>query len=530
MRAIEDAESCVLKPRTQATSPSNPNSGTDVPVPTGSDSRTCTWLQAAVSFPAVLTLVLLALVFVIARTRAGDPDIWWHLRNAEYLVQQHHLPSKDTYSFTVPGHFWVSHEWLAELPFYFAWRAFGLSGVMSLTLALLFLIFLGTLYLCWKETGHFKASVVACYFLVFLATVSFGPRTILFGYLFIVTLLIILQRFRLHGHAPLWVLPPLFCLWINFHGTWSLGLVLFGIVVAAGLVEGTWGGIYSVRWTPKQLRQLVLTGLLSMAALFVNPYGWRLVMYPLDLAFRQKLNSAYIAEWVSVDFHQLRGKIVLAFLALLLLGALLRRARLALAELGLLLFAVYSGLTYSRFLFLLSIVAAPSVARILEFVPVYRREDDTPRVNAVVILLIVAGMAFYWPTSAQSEQAVAQAFPVKAVPLLHNKPAEPMLNLYMWGGYLTWQSRDAKIFIDGRADIFEYQGVLRDYLDLLDLKRPKELLDKYHIQSVLFPPDEPLTYVLQHDPEWRTVYSDSVCVLLERANTLTANGAAQSGR
>jgi hypothetical protein len=105
-----------------------------------------------------------------------------------------------------------------------------------------------------------------------------------------------------------------------------------------------------------------------------------------------------------------------------------------------------------------------------------------------------------------------------------------MLNLYMWGGYLTWQSRDAKIFIDGRADIFEYQGVLRDYLDLLDLKRPKELLDKYHIQSVLFPPDEPLTYVLQHDPEWRTVYSDSVCVLLERANTLTANGAAQSGR
>ncbi len=66
----------------------------------------------------------------------------------------------------------------------------------------------------------------------------------------------------------------------------------------------------------------------SVAALFINPYGYRLVVYPLDMAFHQKLNIAHVAEWSSVDFHDLRGKDPLCFfmLSLLLLGSLLGRS------------------------------------------------------------------------------------------------------------------------------------------------------------------------------------------------------------
>ena len=55
-------------------------------------------------------------------------------------------------------------------------------------------------------------------------------------------------------------------------------------------------------------------GIASAAALFVNPYGWRLVFYPLDLALRQKMNIAHVAEWVSINFHDMRGKLVLVLL------------------------------------------------------------------------------------------------------------------------------------------------------------------------------------------------------------------------
>ena len=97
-------------------------------------------------------------------------------------------------------------------------------------------------------------------------------------------------------------------------------------------------------------------------------------------------------------------------------------------------------------------------------------------------------------------------------------PQGPMLNFYLWGGYLNWRDPSVKIFLDSRVDIFEYTGVLRDYLDLLALKQPESLLDKYRIRYVLFPPGEPLTYVLEHDAGWKVLYRDKISVLLERQN------------
>jgi len=476
-------------------------------------------LLAVFPFPVVLTVVLLTLVFIMAHRGIADPDIWWHLRNAEYLIEHHQLPRSDVYSFSVAGHPWINHEWLAEVPYYLAWRSFGLAGINALMLAVIGVIFLGLLYLCYKESGNFKASVLACSFGVFLATVSFGPRTILFGYAHLVVLLIILQRFRRAGRAPLWLIPPLFCLWINTHGSWLLGLIVFSTIAAAGLVRGRWGRVEAEPWTGTQTRALALTWAMSAAALFVNPFGFRLVFYPFDLAFRQKLNIAHVAEWVSVNFHNTRGKLVLVLLATLLLSVLLRRCRWTLAELGLLCFALYSGLTYSRFLFLLAIIAAPVLAKMLDFVPPYRRELETPLINALVVLLTIGGVAHYWPRSAALQQIVAQEYPAEVLPYLKAHPPQgPVLNHYLWGGYLGWKNPEVKVFIDSRVDIFEYSGVLQDYLDLLALKQPKPILDKYKIRYVLFPPDEPLTYVLQHDPEWKVLYSDPVSVLLERAD------------
>jgi hypothetical protein len=93
------------------------------------------WLRAGTAFPAVLTLVMIGVQYFYSMYKPdmNDPDIWWHLRNAQYLLQHHHLPRVDIYSFTVAGHAWINHEWLSEIPYYLAYRAFGLVGLKSLT-------------------------------------------------------------------------------------------------------------------------------------------------------------------------------------------------------------------------------------------------------------------------------------------------------------------------------------------------------------------------------------------------------------
>jgi hypothetical protein len=473
--------------------------------------------RSTFSFPVVLTFVFVSLVFMLAHGKVADPDIWWHLHNADYLIQHHHLPSSDMYSFTVPGYPWMNHEWLAELPYYFAWRAWGLRGIDAVAVSTLMFILLGVLYLSYRQSGNYKAAVLASSYAIFLARVSFGPRTILFGYACLVVLLIVLQRFRQNGDAPVWVIPPLFCLWVNTHGSWLIGMIIFSMIGAGGLVQLQWGLIESETWNRAQRKKLFVAWGASVVALFANPFGLRLVLYPLDLGFRQKLNIEHVEEWVSVNFHDARGKFVIVLLIILLISSLLRSRRWSLSELAVSLFVLYSGLTYVRFLFLLGIVIAPVLAKILDFVPPYSQERDTPVINTVAVFLMIASITYYWPKQSQLMHSVDSQYPVRAISYLETQSISgPIVNYYLWGGYLNWKAPRLKVFVDGRADIFEYNGIFKDYLSLLLLEDVDSILDKYKAHYVLLPLHEPITHLLEHDSKWKTAYRDQVSVVFER--------------
>lgn len=466
-------------------------------------------------------------VFLAASANVADPDIWWHLLNAKYLLAHGDLPRFDAFSYTVTGDPWMNHEWLAEIPYYLAWRAFGFQGLYVVYLTLIELILVGVFYLSSENTGNVKGAFLTSCLAVILARVSFGPRTLLFGWLYLVILLLILWRFRRVGRGPLWALPILFCLWINSHGSWLIGMTVLGIFIAAGLVEGQWGKIEATRWTPAQLRQLLTTSAASLLALFVNPFGYRLVIYPFDMAYRQKLTVTYVEEWLSVDFHTPRGKIVMLLLLALLVGALAPRIRWKLEEVGLCALAIYSGITYSRFLFLAAILVTPVLTKFLHRLPPYKPEVDKPLLNGVFLAAAVCVVVVEFPSGAKLEQGVAESFPQRAMTYLDAHPLNGrVFNYYTWGGYITLHHPEIKTFVDSRSDIFEYRGVLQDYMDAISLKKSVEVLDKYEVRYVLFPPAEPLSYFLRHTQGWCLAYEDSVSILLERVGLVSGTAPA----
>src|SRR3984893_8315860 len=83
------------------------------------------------SFPTLLVAVLLASPFFSSTNIwkgtpiLRDPDIWWHMRNAETLLNTHHFITTDTYSFTTRGQRWIDPEWLAEIPYYLGFHLGG---------------------------------------------------------------------------------------------------------------------------------------------------------------------------------------------------------------------------------------------------------------------------------------------------------------------------------------------------------------------------------------------------------------------
>ncbi len=285
------------------------------------------------SFPVVLALGLAASIFVFDSGSIADPDIWWHLRNAEVFVQTHSVVHQDFYSFTAAGSRWMNEAWLGELPYYFAWQWWGIRGIYLVMLAEVELILIGVFALAYLASRNVKAAFCASWLAVWLATVSFGPRTLLAGWICLVAELFIFLQYK-RGKDLSWLLPPLFVLWANLHGSWLIGMVFFGVFCASGLIQGVWGRLQATRWSAPQIRKLALVGSLSVAGLFLNPYTYHLVFYPFNFAFQQKLNVNHVDEWMSLDFHSVRGKILFAMLAGTIVLALVRKRRWNVDELA----------------------------------------------------------------------------------------------------------------------------------------------------------------------------------------------------
>ena len=74
-------------------------------------------------------ILLFGLLAMTARN-ALDPDLWWHLRTGQWIVETGHIPHADPFSFTRVGSPWVAHEWLSELIFYELWKFAGAAGLL----------------------------------------------------------------------------------------------------------------------------------------------------------------------------------------------------------------------------------------------------------------------------------------------------------------------------------------------------------------------------------------------------------------
>ena len=212
-------------------------------------------LETITSFPGMVAGVLVAAVFRICRNRIVDPDLWWHLRDAQYLVANLRLPRIDTYTHTTPGLQWINHEWLSELLYYGAYRAFDLQGVYILFAAGLATLAVIIFWLCMKEHGDPLVSAVAALSGILLQTVGYGSRTQTFGWLCFAAMFAVMLRFRAARRAPLWLLPPIFCFWINLHGSWVFGGMVYAMFIAAGLAHHDLGRLVADPWSWDELKK-----------------------------------------------------------------------------------------------------------------------------------------------------------------------------------------------------------------------------------------------------------------------------------
>lgn len=451
---------------------------------------------------AILMMVplLLAPTLNLARTFLVDPDIWWHLADARFLLTTHHFIQTDPYSFTVVGQRWVNWEWLGELPYWFSYQALGLRGIYLLTWLALSA---NVLFVYWRgfwSSRHAGAALFAAGVGFILMTVNAGPRTIAFAYLAMSAEMAILEASERGKKHLLWLLPPVFAVWVNLHGTWFIGICLLVLYIVCGLFPLKLGVFEQEAFTAKNRNRILAVLAVSVVALLLNPYGWRLLWNPIDMILNQKVSVATISEWKPLELSSLEGIGAVAAIALMVIANSIRGHKWKLYEMAFVFLAWYSAFSHHRFTYLAAILTTPLLAT--DFMRSFCEESDEktiPAMNGVMVGGAVLVMFFMFPSETSLKDMLGKMFPLQTIASI--QPSWRTLDWDYVGGMMAFDDKPS--FIDSRYDSFEHAGVLQEYRAAMYAQGSFELMDKYRVDHVLIREGTPLSYLLQHTQCWQ---------------------------
>ncbi|MGA2416554.1 MAG: hypothetical protein ABSF59_19025 [Candidatus Sulfotelmatobacter sp.] len=538
---------------------STTSAGLSLPASKHLSSGWMRWLLPSASDLVFLTL-LGVLVFTNLSVRLlGDAGIGWHIRAGQLILANHAVPRSDPFSATMSGKPWFAWEWSYDVIVGRLDRKAGLNGVVLFTALIIATTFAWTFGLLVRRGTNVAAAVVLILLSASASMIHFLARPHVLSWLFTLIWFVYLESAA--GAFPfprsysesrrldlLNILPFSMLSWVNLHGGFLVGFVLLAIYWLDAVWE--WFRLKEDRFDEalqklqagRLVRALTIMGSLSVAATFVNPYGYHLHVHIYRYLTNRFLMD-HIDEFQSPNFHGVAQKCfaVLLLLALVGLAAESRsatRRRIRPSQLLLVLFAVYSGLYASRNIpvasLLLTLVTGPWLSdAILHLTRRLSLANFLQRMQAVELSLTghlwpLAGVALCCATTAHGGSLAksrlmnahfsAQRFPVAAVDYLRAHPGQSaILAPDYWGGYLIYRLYpQVKVVIDDRHDFYGEQ-YLKSYLKMTHVQPGwSDFLTQQDVRCILVPKDSALANIVLETPAWQPIYRDEVAITFVR--------------
>lgn len=478
-----------------------------------------------------LTLSL-AILFLYIRVPRFDSDILWSVAIGKWIDLNRAFPVVDSFSWTINGKEWMTHEWVYSYLAYKLSVMFGGLGFYILTIVPVFL----TIYFLYLIARRYDENQTYTYILLFtlgivlLYVMALPFRAYIYALLF-VTLLIYLLYFKEERRYDPFLYAGSFILWSNFQVSVFIGLVILTAELMRQLVL----------YPAKRIRVLSI-GIVSIISTFVNPYGYKLWTY-FAFVISGMEESKNIAEWQAANFNE--PGIMLLYLGtaasvlLLQFNSVLKNtggsaksmdvlnevpARIGkinnsffdwlkkfLTRENCLLIGYWSFYVYSLYsvrMFVFSLIFWVIV--VCYFVGKSSRFNFSVK-TYYIFLVFFAVMIFANLASADLQLKDIYTYnrdvsPVEEVAYLKDNPAyaQHLFNEYIFGGYLILN--DIPVFIDARSDSYIKFGIQQKYMDITGLKQdPQIIFDELGVENLLITEGRLKKY-LDINPQWRIVY------------------------
>ena len=480
-----------------------------------------------------LLLVGLLCLFPLQQLRGGisavaDPDIWWHIRVGQWIIEHQAFPHNGIFSAFGATHPWAAYSWGFEV-IVATLNRLGLMGislfVIVFDVTLVLLIFLVARFFSGSFWWAWFLSAVAVWAMD-LNRVNVARPVSVSILLFTLELVLIFRAQQTRNAKYLYWLPLFFLVWANFHIQFIYGLALPGLLAAVTSVEhwvaGKWSADRGLTDEPHTLRPAVLWAIFAacFAATLVNPYT--VGLYRVIFNYTQS-SFAYnaIVEFRAPNFRQVPHYIQL----LLLVAAFFAMGRRKIDPYKVALLTLTSLVSFRsvRDVWFACIPAAVIIAYSV------RRTDPETRDNSAfgmrllhvgpvlagALLVIVLSAADNGLSNRALLQTVQNSYPLDAVRFIQEHHfSGPLYNNFNWGGFLIGSLPDYPVSIDGRTDLYGDDYFQQEIQTLMGRRTDDQALDRANL--VLLPSNVPLSAMLESSSRFRLVYADNMAKVFVR--------------
>ena len=314
--------------------------------------------------------IFLSVIGLGPRLLNMDGDLGRHLTIGNYILDNFSIPTRDIFSHTMSGLPLTPHEWLAQVVFALSYRLGGLDGVVILCALLIAVTFTLVFRQSYSQSNMLIVSLALTIIAAAAASLHWLARPHLFTLLFTVLWIGELEKWKTTGRWRWWMLPILMVVWVNFHGAFIAGLLVWAIYLIDHFLsvflypafrDGGFSDFNFNRDRKIIPRTLVLVGTLSILLTLVNPVGWRI--WETTFGFLQnRYLVSHTVEYQPPDFQLFSFWPFLLMICLSILLISRHRRQISIAAALLLTTWTAFGLISARNIAIYAVVAAPLLA------------------------------------------------------------------------------------------------------------------------------------------------------------------------
>ncbi len=500
------------------------------------EDRTPKWIRTTPT--SVLFMVLIGAVFVLLANRPlWHTDLWDHLNYGQNILETRTVSDTEPLLHLCRGVRMINIPWLAQAGMAAINNRAGLTG---LQFGYGILIAMCLAVIAWRSVRMSHSAIggiIACAIFLKLNLDQFLViRPQLAGVLFYCV--VVAWMFGRKKHAKLsWIVMPLmYAMWANVHGSFSMGLMIMGLTAI-----GRFGDVlvisksFRIALLDRDLHRTILLTQLCAAAVLLNPSGFAVYPEVFNVAGHPNIGSMY--EWDALTLRSAQGQSAVAAALLAFMAIKLSPRRMHCGEMlafvvtGLL--AMWSGRMLNWWAPIAGIVVGTHLMAAMRKTTAWLRNPQPGKatglwtvVNAGLVWILFAltsfGVQMIHGRVPDAHKIVSRETPLAAAAFLNSADKLPRGISFIpaeWSGYLMNRGpRSVEPMVNLHVHAIPEQ-VWNDYLRLVNGPGDwNSLMDEYGINMAVVDKDRQseLTKRIRESNDWKAAYEDRQAVIFVR--------------